>query len=171
MNKKNRKKGFTLVELIVVIAIIAILAAVAVPTTMHFVDKANVSNTETEIGIHSQISDAIGVMLVDGNLAIDATANNKLTAALNADTALLPNLKKIATIELKFVQQDGKDAYVINCVITAGNDVKKPGLVREKTLSGAFTASQLFEGGATTNAAKTVKFVVTNGVVAEPTVA
>ena len=41
--KKNKKKGFTLVELIVVIAIIAIIAAVAVPTTISYVNKAKVT--------------------------------------------------------------------------------------------------------------------------------
>lgn len=38
---KNNKRGFTLIELIVVIAIIAILAAVAVPSYMAIQKKAN----------------------------------------------------------------------------------------------------------------------------------
>lgn len=46
--KKNKKKGFTLVELIVVIAIIAIIAAVAVPTTISYVNKAKVSTAQNE---------------------------------------------------------------------------------------------------------------------------
>lgn len=46
--KKNKKKGFTLVELIVVIAIIAIIAAVAVPTTISYVNKATVSTARNE---------------------------------------------------------------------------------------------------------------------------
>ena len=38
---KNKKKGFTLVELIVVLAILAILAAMLVPELTGYIDKAN----------------------------------------------------------------------------------------------------------------------------------
>ena len=39
--KKMNKKGFTIVELVIVIAVIAILAAVLIPTFISLVDKAN----------------------------------------------------------------------------------------------------------------------------------
>ncbi len=42
--KKKIKKGFTVVELVIVIAVIAILAAVLIPTFTNIVKKANVSN-------------------------------------------------------------------------------------------------------------------------------
>lgn len=42
--KVNSKKGFTLVELVIVIAVIGILAAVLIPTFVDLVKKANVSN-------------------------------------------------------------------------------------------------------------------------------
>ena len=39
--KKNGKKGFTLVEIIVVLVILAILAAILIPTLTGYIDKAN----------------------------------------------------------------------------------------------------------------------------------
>lgn len=39
--KKLNKKGFTIVELVIVIAVIAILAAVLIPTFSNVVEKAN----------------------------------------------------------------------------------------------------------------------------------
>ena len=39
--KKQRGKGFTIVELVIVIAVIAILAAVLVPTFSNIIKKAN----------------------------------------------------------------------------------------------------------------------------------
>lgn len=41
MKKVNNKKGFTIVELVIVIAVIAILAAVLIPTFSGVVEKAN----------------------------------------------------------------------------------------------------------------------------------
>lgn len=43
MNKKNNRKGFTIVELVIVIAVIAILATVLVPTFGNVITKANES--------------------------------------------------------------------------------------------------------------------------------
>ena len=42
--KKTNKKGFTIVELVIVIVVIAILAAVLIPTFVSLVRKANISN-------------------------------------------------------------------------------------------------------------------------------
>ena len=42
--KKNNKKGFTIVELVIVIAVIAILAAVLIPTFSSIIKKAKISN-------------------------------------------------------------------------------------------------------------------------------
>ena len=42
--RRPNKKGFTIVELVIVIAVVAILAAVLIPTFVNVVNKANVSN-------------------------------------------------------------------------------------------------------------------------------
>lgn len=46
MMKRLNKKGFTIVELVIVIAVIAILAAVLIPTFSGVIDKANNSAIE-----------------------------------------------------------------------------------------------------------------------------
>ena len=47
--KNTKKKGFTIVELVIVIAVIAILAAVLIPTFAGIVKKANLSNDQSMI--------------------------------------------------------------------------------------------------------------------------
>ena len=53
---RNKKKGFTLVELIVVIAIIGVLAAIIVPTTLHFVNQGRQEAANTEL---SEVRNAV----------------------------------------------------------------------------------------------------------------
>ena len=61
LKKANGKKGFTLVELVVVIAILAILAAIAIPTINNLIGDANKStdqaNAQTiEVAIKTNIA-------------------------------------------------------------------------------------------------------------------
>lgn len=48
MAKKNTKRGFTLVELIVVLVILAILAALLIPALTGYIDKARKSQVVAE---------------------------------------------------------------------------------------------------------------------------
>ncbi len=64
MKKGNNKKGFTLVELLVVIAILAILAVVSVVGYTSFLDKARKSN---DISLTKQMNTILQAEEVDGD--------------------------------------------------------------------------------------------------------
>ena len=46
---KRNKKGFTIVELVIVIAVIAILSAILIPTFVNLTDKANDARAKSEV--------------------------------------------------------------------------------------------------------------------------
>ena len=66
MNKKMNKKGFTIVELVIVIAVIAILAAVMIPTFGGIIDSANKSNV-LQVAT-AAYKEAYGVAISDGKI-------------------------------------------------------------------------------------------------------
>lgn len=78
---KTKKKGFTLVELLVVIAILAILATVSVVGYLSFTEKAKQSKGETEM---AQIREVIRGQLLDGNeICVSTGTDSHLTLYVN----------------------------------------------------------------------------------------
>lgn len=71
---KNTKKGFTLVELLVVIAILAILATVSVVGYTSFIQKANDSNAATEL--HQVVTYLESELLVDKSFDVVTTTKS-----------------------------------------------------------------------------------------------
>ena len=76
--KRNTKKGFTIVELIIVIAVIAVLAAVLIPTFSNLIQKANVAadttlikNLNTALAMDTSVSKHVTM-----TQALEATKEN-----------------------------------------------------------------------------------------------
>lgn len=93
--KENRKKGFTLVELIVVLVILAILAALLVPALTGYIDKAKekqiIAETRQAVMAAQTLIDeeyAKGTAIADIPTAVTDTKIEKLADVKGDVTAL-----------------------------------------------------------------------------------
>ena len=78
--KKRKKKGFTLIELIIVIAVIAILAAMAIPK---FGAVRKSANIKTDIASAKNIQTAAATLLAEGKDKDEAAKMTNIAAKLD----------------------------------------------------------------------------------------
>lgn len=84
---KKKKKGFTLIELIIVIAIIGILAIIAIPRFLNIKTDANI---KADIANAKAISDTTSSLIAQGTITLPTGSSTKiLTPATGTDADAL----------------------------------------------------------------------------------
>ena len=132
--KLKDKKGFTLVELIVVLVILAILAALLVPALTGYIDKAKEKSLEAKtrnivMATQTLIDEKYGTI----NLGTTLVANVTIGGA-DATTGVTGGTFTIAAADIKnLAEVDVSNTNVT--AVTINNDSTKGALAKIMTLS------------------------------------
>ena len=113
--KENKKKGFTLVELIVVLVILAILAALLIPALTGYIDKAK----DKSITAETRQAVMAAQTLVDEKYASDQkteiTVGSVATSSVKID-----DIKKLAEVNGEISDVKVEDGKVTKLVYSNG---------------------------------------------------
>lgn len=143
MKRKMKKRGFTIVELVIVIAVIAILAGVLIPTFSSLVAKANLSadqqavtNMNKILAISDKPKDIDGVieLLIENDYAGDLTTYNKnyslawiesenVIVLMEGNNVVYPERYADSTLHLELIKPMATDFATLTSKLEAGQTV------------------------------------------------
>lgn len=112
---KENKKGFTLVELIVVLVILAILAALLIPALTGYIDKAK----DKSITAETRQAVMAAQTLVDEKYASDQKTEITVGSVDNSSVKI-DDIKKLAEVNGEISDVQVKDGKVTNLVYSNG---------------------------------------------------
>ncbi len=124
--KNNKKKGFTLVELIVVLVILAILAALLIPALTGYIDKAK----EKQIIAETRQVVMAAQTLVDEEYAVIENGTNitfaqTAPATKVAGTVYVDEIGALSEVTLKWSDAEPTDTSpsgTVNITLGTGNE-------------------------------------------------
>lgn len=86
---KQNHRGFTLIELMITVAIVGILAAIALPTYGYFVERARLTDAQTDL---IKINETIARAKLRGNLTGDVINQLAVNSSLRANVSPYYNI-------------------------------------------------------------------------------
>lgn len=168
--KKKLKKGFTLVELVIVIAVIAILSAVLIPTFGNVIKNANDSAAMSEVSnaisqyTANQAMNKQSPDLFDGYIILFADSEELCTNDTGATSdAIKTTIKTDKKVSYVFSYKGGKLEQVKNPVLSTEGKIGADSIVTNG-LSGLEVTTDT-DGKITASSWTSNKTIVLDGVV------
>lgn len=139
--KLRNRKGFTLIEIIVVIVILAVLMAVAVPSVMSYINEGNKAKYEAVArSVLTNSQTEVAKAVADGGIKTTATTVSK-TDTVSSDTNAATVFSKIqghyddGEVTIKTITLTGKadqDVKAVTCTIKLDNVSKDASITANK---------------------------------------